>query len=177
MNSNDPLYAIYDNYIEQVILISYCKDDIKEYIDLRTKDIYGNLIESEKDKYQVAKITNKSHIQQLKDSYLEGEVYGGYLLSSSEFELFAEYMAYMNTAILYDLEVKIIENLKYLKLCDEDLITIIRAISIMKSKVELIENGPPDDDPDNEIYDEDNVYYLDKVAKQFLLDNNIIFHY
>lgn len=172
--SKRPLYAIYDGFEDEILLVTEYKSTVDEFISLRIHDVYGNEIKSEKNRYQVATVTDKDHIKKLKNLYLDGERYAGYILTKSEFEWFSEYMCHINSVLLYDLEAKIIENLKYLKICDEDKLSIIKAIKIVTSKLELIDNGPPDDCEDSEIYNEENIYHMDKLVKMFMMDNVIV---
>ena len=79
-------------------------------------------------------------------------------------------MTNINSTIRYGIESYIIKKLKYFKLDDDDKEILMKALSIIYDKINLIEEGPMDSDVDDEIYDEDNVYYLDKLVRDFFND-------
>lgn len=156
MSTPKYVYAVLKLSTEEVVLVTDSKNDVKDFMSYRPKD-----------NYSIAKITNKDDIKRLKNMDLEGERFEGYLFSMSEFEYFSEYIGNINSTLMYDLDLKILNNLKYLKLCDEDKEIIYKAIDILKKKTEMIYGGPTEYDS---VCDEGDVYHLDELVKRFIIE-------
>jgi hypothetical protein len=150
------LYIVYDEVLDSIVLSTDSKQDIKEFLKGRRRN-----------RYQIAEVTDEDHICELMNMYIDGQRFSDYILTTEEFENFSDYIANLNSSIMYDLEIKIINNLKYLKLCDEDKEIINKALNILINKVKNIYQGPTEED-DN--VDEADVYYLDKLLERFLID-------
>jgi len=156
MSTPKMLYIVYDEEYESIVLSTDNKNDIKDFLKGRRKS-----------RYQIAKVTDKTHIHEINNMYIDAQRFGNYVLTTDEFENFSDYIRNLNSSIMYDLEIKILNNLKYLKLCDEDKEVIIKALNILINKVKNIYQGPTEED--NSV-DEDDVYYLDKLLERFLID-------
>ena len=150
------LYIVYDEVLDSIVLSSEDKKDIKDFLKNRRTS-----------RYKIAEVTDKDHICELMNMYIDGQRFSNYVLTTEEFENFSDYIGNLNSTIMYDLEIKIINNLKYLKLCDEDREVITNALNILIQKVKNIYQGPTEED-DN--VDEDDIYYLDKLLERFLID-------
>lgn len=150
------LYIVYDEVLDSIVLSSEDKKYIKDFLKNRRTS-----------RYKVAEVTDKDHICELMNMYIDGQRFSNYVLTTEEFENFSDYIANLNSTIMYDLEIKIINNLKYLKLCDEDREVITNALNILIQKVKNIYQGPTEED---DTVDEDDVYYLDKLLERFLID-------
>ena len=150
------LYVLYDDEINEVVYITKDKSDVKEFLKYRDEE-----------KFQIATVTDETHIKYLLNNDLEGEKINDFILTKYEFEYFSDYIGSLNSTLMYDLEIKILENLKYLKLCDEDIEIITKGINILKNKVSQIYEGPTEDE---EIIDEESVYDLDKLLQKFFID-------
>lgn len=164
------LYVIYNTDAIEFITEDY--ETAIKFVKLRITNNRGEVIEDYKDNYKGIKVTDPTEIENLLYDYdfCRGEEYGGIVFSNMEFELLSEYMANMNSTIRYGVESYIVKKLKYFKLDDEDREMILKALSIIVDKINLIEEGPMDSDEDEELYDEDNVYYLDKIVQDFFND-------
>lgn len=165
------LYVIY-NIAKEIEFITEDYETAIKFVKLRITNNRGEVIEDYKDTYKGVKVTDPTEIKNLLYDYdfCRGEEYGGIVFSNAEFELLSEYMANMNSTIRYGIESHIIKKLKYFKLDDDDKEILMKALSIIYDKINLIEEGPMDSDVDDEIYDEDNVYYLDKLVRDFFND-------
>lgn len=150
------LYIVYDEVLDSIVLSTDSKQDIKDFLKGRRRS-----------RYRIAEVTDEDHICELMNMYIDAQRFSNYVLTTEEFENFSDYIANLNSTIMYDLEIKIINNLKYLKLCDEDKEIINKALTILINKVKNIYQGPTEED-DN--VDEDEVYYLDKLLERFLID-------
>lgn len=164
------LYVIYNTDTIEFITEDY--ETAINFVKFRITNNRGEVIEDYKDSYKGIKVTDPTEIKNLLYDYdfCRGEEYGGIVFSNTEFELLSEYMANMNSTIRYGAESYIVKKLKYFKLDDEDRELILKALSIIVNKINLIEEGPMDSDEDEELYDEDNVYYLDKIVQDFFND-------
>lgn len=164
------LYVIYNT--DEIEFITEDYETAIKFVKLRITNNRGEVIEDYKDSYKGIKVTDPTEIKNLLYDYdfCRGEEYGGIVFSNMEFELLSEYMANMNSTIRYGVESYIVKKLKYFKLDDEDREMILNALSIIVNKINLIEEGPMDSDEDEELYDEDNVYYLDKIVQDFFND-------
>ncbi len=150
------LYIIYDEVLDSIVLSTEDKKEIKDFLKYRRGS-----------RYKVAQVTDKDHIIELSNMYLDAQRFGNYVLTTEEFEGFSDYIANLNSSIMYDLEIKILNNLRYLKLCEEDKEIIIKALNILIQKVKNIYQGPTEEDG---CVDEDDIYHLDKLLERFLVD-------
>lgn len=164
------LYVIFNIDLIEFITEEY--DDAISFVKARITNNRGEVIEDYADQYKGVKVTDKDEIERLlyEYDYCRGEEYGGIVFSNTEFEMLSEYMANMNTTIMYGIESHIVNKLKYFKLDDEDKEAILNAMRIIMDKVNLIEEGPPEGDEDDILCDEDEIYYLDKIVKDFFND-------
>ena len=164
------LYVIYNT--DEIEFITEDYETAINFVKVRISNNRGEVIEDYKDIYKGIKVTDPTEIENLLYDYdfCRGEEYGGIVFSNSEFELLSEYMANMNSTIRYGVESYIVKKLKYFKLDDDDKEILMKALSIIVDKINLIEEGPMDSDEDEGLYDEDNVYYLDKIVQDFFND-------
>lgn len=156
------LFAIYDFILDDIVILTTNKKSIDDFMNIRKNN-----------NYEYATITDEEDIKAFikKYGYREIEFYGGFPYTEFEFELLSEYVCNMNSMLMYDVDVKIIDNLKYLKLSDEDLQCIIDSIKILKDKITLIEEGPYEDD----VLDmEERVYNIPRLVSKFNIDNRIV---
>jgi len=164
------LYVIYNMDVIEFITEDY--DQAIDFVKVRITDKRGRVVDDYAENYKGIKVTDPTEIRNLLYDYdfCRGEEYGGIVFSNMEFELLSEYMANMNSTIRYGVESSIVKKLKYFKLDDEDKEIILKALSIIVNKINMIEEGPMDSDEDEELYDEDNVYYLDRIVRDFFND-------
>lgn len=156
MKLPEKMYAIYDNEYDEIVMSTKNKKDVEDFIKFRDKD-----------RYQIATITDKDHIIDLMGLYLSCERYCDYVFTSTEFESLSEFIGEINSLFMYSLDDSILDNLKYFKLCDEDIDIISKGMSILRDKVTTIYQGPTDED---DMDDEDKVYNMEEVIKNFIMN-------
>lgn len=160
MNYPKELYAIYDSSkcMNDIVLVTCYKDDVKLFMSQRN---YNPV-------YKSAKITKKEHVKELYgymlEHQLQGELVGGKLLTFSEFEYFSESYMQLSNDINYGVEKKILKQLPYLKLCDEDLEILIKFCKMIIDKMDSLYSDSPSED---DVIDEDKIFYIEKVADYF----------
>lgn len=159
------IYAIYDSseYMEDIVFVSGDKDTINTFMKQRN---YNEI-------YHVAEIDKKDHIKEViryaEDHRLYGEKIGDIIFTTSEYEWFAEAYIELIQDILYTLEDRLIKQLKYFKLCDEEIKMILDFVVCIKNKIDMLFADTPSED--DVIYDEDDIFYVEKVAEYFFKEN------
>lgn len=160
------LFVVYN--FGDIEFVTEDEDEAIKFVECRITNYFGEVINDHQ--YKGIKITDAYEIEKILNEYdyCRGEYYGGILFSNPEFEMLSDYIANMNTTLLYGVENSIIKKLKYFKLNDYDKKIILKALSIIIDKINLIEEGPTEDD--DYLYDEEDVYNLDILAEDFFND-------
>lgn len=158
------LYAIYDSskYMEEIVFVTGDKDTANKFLRQRNYNT----------DYEILEIDKKEHIKKMinyaETHNLYGELIGDIIFTTSEYEWFSDAYMELIQDILFTLDDYLIKNLKYLKLREDELEIIVKFCVMLKNKLDSIYADTPSEE---DIKDEDDVFYIEKVAEYFFKES------